>query len=710
MATRTAPERAAATPARPATAPSAAYGVCGLTLLCGFGWVVLALTQLDDPARNAAIPYDWASLLLGFGLALSGLFILAHRSGNGLGRLLLAAGFLTCLSRFLLIALAVADAGPPWADLGAGVLVLAASVFVFTMYSVPLWFPDGRLPRRWGRGYAALLLLLSTAQGYSDRAGESSYYGLPNPLERGWWGRLEVHVTAALDPWIDWVAPALIALGVLIAVVRRHRSPGARLQQVAVLAPWLVWNTLNFLAYHLDWTGTPYFVFNSIIAGLWPFALILAFSRDRSWQLDRAGRQVLTSFTLVALLIFGYFLLGLELPKLLPHADTGDAQVMAGCALVLGVLLRPTARGVSRAVDRFYYGDRARPYQVARDLAERLSRAVSPAEAPPLLCRTVVRALGLPGARVVVATREGPRELAALGRPDGRAGAEVFPISSEGAVIGELHAPPRSGQQALDRQDRAVLRFLADQSAPALASLRLYEELQASRKQLVLAREEERKRLRHDLHDGLGPALSGLRLQIDAARSSLPADCPAEEPLRTASRGIGTAIDELRRITDGLAPAELGRVGLTSALRELAGRLDGARLQVTVELEPDPLPPLPAAVEVALYRISGEALNNVLRHSGAARARLALRVAADRVSVEASDDGAGFPAHAGAAGVGLRSMAERAEELGGSFSAANDARGAVVRAVLPCGADGGVAGGVDGGVGGVGGVDGHPNG
>ncbi|TQF05999.1 hypothetical protein E6W39_31960 [Kitasatospora acidiphila] len=86
--------------------------------------------------------------------------------------------------------------------------------------------------------------------------------------------------------------------------------------------------------------------------------------------------------------------------------------------------------------------------------------------------------------------------------------------------------------------------------------------------------------------------------------------------LRTASLGIGTAIDELRRITDGLAPADLGRVGLTGALRELAGRLDGRRVQVTIELAPDPLPPLPAAVEVAAYRISGEALNNVLRHSG----------------------------------------------------------------------------------------------
>ncbi|MFF7636132.1 sensor histidine kinase [Kitasatospora sp. NPDC008050] len=672
-----------ATRATGAPVPAGAYAVCALTLLSGLGWVVLALTHLTDRARDRDIPYDWAPLLLGFGLALAGLFILAHRSGTGLGRLLLGAGFLACLGNVTLFALGVAGAGPVLADLAATLLLISVTTFVFTMYALPLWFPDGRLPGGWGRGYAVLLLLWSAAESYYGRAAAPDWYGLPNPLTHGWWARLESDLAQGLGPRIDWLAPLVAALSLLVAVLRWRRSPNLRPQQLVVLLPWLAWMVLNFTASHLGWHGTSFFVFNSLIAALWPLALIYAFARDRSWQLDRATRRMLTSFTLIALLICGYFALGFALPRLLPAADNADAQLMAGCALVIGLLVRPTARGLSRAVDRFYYGDRARPYQVARDLAERLSQAVGPAEASPLLCRTVVDSLGLPGARVVVATREGPRELAALGAPDQPA--EVFPIGFEGTVIGELHAPPRSGQAVLDHQDHAVLRFLADQCAPAIASLRLTEELQASRKQLVLAREEERKRLRHDLHDGLGPALSGLRLQVDAARSALPEDSAASSALRTASLGIGTAIDELRRITDGLAPAELGRVGLTGALRELAARLDGRRLQVQVELDPDPLPPLPAAVEVAVYRISGEALNNALRHSGALRARLALRVAADQVTVEARDDGAGFPAHAGTAGVGLRSMAERAEELGGTFTAANDARGAVVRAVLPRG-------------------------
>ncbi|GAA1938609.1 sensor histidine kinase [Kitasatospora viridis] len=665
-----------------APAPAWAYGVFGLTLLMGLGWVVLALTHLNDPQRSDEIAKGWALLLLAFGFGLSGVFILAHRPGNGLGRLLLATGVLTAASRFVLFVLSVVRSGRATADLGMILLLLSTAGIYLTVFSVPWWFPGGRMPGRGSRACQAVLVLWAVVESYYTYAATPDFYGLRNPLLRGGWASLYSRLDSVLGNREFWIALALVLIGLLAAAGRWYRSPGAHWRQWLVLAPWLVWMAYTFVLTEVSFSGPGFFISYSVIAAGWPLAAAFGFARDRSWHLDRAARQVLTSFTLLALLIFGYFLLGLYLPRLLPGAGNTDAQAMAACALAVGILLRPTARAVSRAVERFYYGDRARPYQVARSLAEQLRRAARMAEAPSLLCRTVVDALGLPGARVSVATRGGPRELAVLGETG--PGAEVFPITVEGAPIGELHAQPRSGQLLLDPQDRGVLRFLVDQSAPALASLRLTEELQSSRKQLVLAREEERKRLRHDLHDGLGPALSGLRLQIDTARSELPPDGAVARSLQAVSQNIGSAIDELRRITDGLAPADLGQ-GLTGALRELAGRMDGRRLHVTVRLTPDPLPPLPAAVEVALYRISGEALNNVLRHSGASSARLELRATEDEISVEATDDGEGFPSHSSSTGVGLRSMAERAEELGGSFTAANDARGAVVRAVLPRG-------------------------
>jgi signal transduction histidine kinase len=661
--------------------------VFGLTLLFGLGWVVLALTHLDDPVRSGDIPKAWGYLLLGFGLGLAGLFILAHRPGNGLGRLLLGTGLLCTASRFLLFLLSVAGGGVAWAALAWTVLLVGTAAIFFTMFSTPWWFPDGRLPGVLGRAYQVILAVWGITEAYYTYGGTDSYFGLPNPLMHGAWASLYAQLASVLDTWEFWIALMLVLPGPVVAAVRWHRSPASRVQEWVVLVPWLLWAVYTFTLTKVTFTGIGFLVSYWAIAAAWPLGAAFGFTRDRSWQLDRAARRVLTSFTLLALLIFGYFVLGFELPRLLPRADNLDAQLMAGCALAIGVLLRPTVRTVSRAVERFYYGERARPYQVARELAERLSRVSCTTEVPSLLCQTVVGALGLRGASVQLATRMGPRELIAVGQNQ-KPAIETFPISFEGTAIGELHATPRSGQPVLDRQDRAVVRFLVDEAAPALASLRLTEELQSSRKQLVLAREEERKRLRHDLHDGLGPALSGLRLQIDTARCGLPPDGVVAESLQTASRGIGSAIDELRRITDGLAPADLGRVGLTCALRELADRMEGRRLQVAVDLVPDPLPALPAAVEVAVYRITGEALNNVLRHSGASRARLVLKVTDDEVSVEASDDGEGFPSHSTSTGVGLRSMAERAEELGGSFTAANDARGAVVRAVFPRGSAG----------------------
>lgn len=492
-------------------------------------------------------------------------------------------------------------------------------------------------------------------------------------------------------PRLDLVPPLVILTSLVVMAVHWARSPGPHPMRIIPLLPYLVWLFVVFGGYHLKLSPDTYEILLYASSVVWPGTFAYAFARDRQWHLDRSTRRMLAAFALASALMAGYFAIVVGLSRFLPGARSTGAVVMAVGSLAIGLLLRPAITQAMYVVDRFYYGERARPYQVVRDLAERLSRAVVPGVAPALLCETVVRTLNLPGAGVVVDTRRGPRELARVGTVG--PGGMDFPLTYEGVVIGRLSAPPRPGQVVLDRQDVEVLGFLADQAAPAIASLRLYEDLQESRERIVLAREEERRRLRHDLHDGLGPALSGTRLQVDTARTCVPAGSPAEGTLMVASEGIGEAITELRRITEGLAPAALDRMGLACALRESASRLDNrsaGRPCILVELDPDPLPPLPAAVEVAVYRISGEALNNVVRHSGAERAALRVRVRAAEVTVEIVDDGHGHPAGgdgdgSGAGdGIGMRSMAERAEELGGTFTVDNGERGTVVRAVLPC--------------------------
>ncbi|GAA2747717.1 sensor histidine kinase [Kitasatospora cinereorecta] len=670
----------ALTPAR----PDRALAACGAALLCALAWTALAVTH---PHADLDLYLNGALTAIFLCFALSGAFVLINRAARGLGSALLATGVALEVSQLAVIAGALGHATGWTADLVFATVLIGWCCYGVLVLTFALWLPDGRLPGGVaGRALVAGYVLWGVVDGFATAAKDPEWYGVPNPFHHGIWADLYRARTDVFgDPTADIslgrnISTALVALALLIAAVRWYRAPGPHRRLVELVGPYLLWTAVvtvpYYTGYHADW------LFYAVLVGpvAWAGGLVFAFRKDRSLSLDRATRRRLSLLTFGTLLFLVVAAAAVVVHDLLPGRAPDDWWALAG-AVAAGALLRPAFHGVTHAVDRAYYGDRAHPYQVASGLAERIGSAVDPAHIPPLLCQTVVDSLGLPAAAVRVEGRTGVRELAARGRLG--PSAERFPLRYEGAEIGALHAAPRSGQTTLDRQDRDVLRLLADQSAPAVASLRLHEDLQAGRKRLVLAREEERRRLRHDLHDGVGPALSGLRLRLDAALATAPDGSPTATAVTAASEEIGRLIVELRRITDGLAPAALGSEGLAGALRRLAAGLGSRGLEVLVELDPDPLPPLPAAVEVAVYRISGEALNNVVRHSGASSVRLALNVGADEVTVETLDNGAGFPVHTDGVGVGLRSMAERAEELGGCFTASNDSSGARVRAVLP---------------------------
>ncbi len=202
-------------------------------------------------------------------------------------------------------------------------------------------------------------------------------------------------------------------------------------------------------------------------------------------------------------------------------------------------------------------------------------------------------------------------------------------------------------------------------------TVRLHEEavalaadLQRSRERLVTAREEERRRLRRDLHDGLGPQMASLTLTIDIARKLLETDPSGADVLLADITGHAqAAIADIRRLIYDLRPPALDDLGLVPALRELSTRYGQSGLRIEIDTV-ERLPALPAAVEVAAYRIAQEALTNAMRHADAHNCMLRLTVGARQLQVEVSDDGRGLPEDL-RAGVGLRSMRERAEELGG---------------------------------------------
>jgi signal transduction histidine kinase len=251
------------------------------------------------------------------------------------------------------------------------------------------------------------------------------------------------------------------------------------------------------------------------------------------------------------------------------------------------------------------------------------------------------------------------------------------PLVFHGARVGELIVGVRPGDRRLTTADQAVLDLLAAPLATALHASTLAEEVQASRERIVAAREEERRRLHRDLHDGLGPALTGAGFKADAAHN-LVATSPEQAGALLAElrRDIREAIDDVRRLVYGLRPPALDELGLAGALRRHGDTLP---LAVTIDA-PATLPALPAAVEVAVYRIGTEALTNVARHAKAGTAHVELAIdSAVRLSImdDGTPDGPWIP------GVGLTSIRERAAELGGTSTAGPTPTGGRVVAVLP---------------------------
>ncbi|MGW4898188.1 sensor histidine kinase, partial [Kitasatospora sp. NPDC004240] len=655
-------------------------GLCALVCLVAGGlWAGYVLghpgdPDLAQPARHLAV--------LGYGLAAvaGGVLLHAHRPGNQLGWVLLVYG------TALIVPLA-AEA-PLWTEVGdprvvAGVVILKSVGYTISgtlWHALPLWLPFGALPgRRWWFAIGAVgLWILPQACFYVY---QPTAFGRPNPLA-------DNPVAHALEQFNDRMQTTqltmyfvLTALVVVVPLVRaRGLSRRSRQNVLIALGVYLLWFGAEAGYFFGDQNTLSYVLFAASSA-LWSLALAVVVVRDGSWRLDRAARRILVGLMVATALTVAFVLLAALLSTMLLPGCGPDALLLVAAVFLLAAGLPKGVRWVSGVVDRWYYGSRAQPYQVLRSLAGRVSQTVDPQDVPTVLCTTVGDELRLPGVALTVSTRGGERRLAAVGERSGTG--EGFALVHQGAEIGRLTVAPRAGQPRLDESDRDVLRSLAGQAAPTVASLRLLEDLRASREQIVAAREEERRQLRRDIHDGLGPLLAGLRLRLESAAATC--DPPRfSVALERVSDDLAGAVREVRRITDRLGPAVLGEYGLSRALDRLAETFSGDDLTIGTRLEPDPLPELPAAVEVAAYRITAEALNNVLRHARASSATVTVRVDAERLELVVEDDGRGPGEVAtGHPGVGLRSMSERAAEIGGRCTVGALGHGTRVHAVLP---------------------------
>ncbi|MCP3422517.1 sensor histidine kinase [Nocardioides pinisoli] len=479
-----------------------------------------------------------------------------------------------------------------------------------------------------------------------------------------------------------WAAvPALLVVATLAYTGARHRTDvlATRLALLGVgagVAAWLVLGPVPALL-----TGEPLVREDLLVLLGGGLALACVAAATGHYHLGEIEPRVRRGLVqALVLLVIGAAFVGM-VRAVDAAADISVGSMLAGGLLAL--LLLPAAVAVQRTVRRMVYGDREFPHRVVSDL-RRLDALTAPEDALREALELLARRLHLSFAAVdVLATPTSGPVAAAIGTPAGTPA--TVDLSVGGTTVGHLRLEVDAGHDPFGPGDRRLLEDVGTQVGALVQAVTANRELQVSRQRLVAAREEERRRLRRDLHDGLGPSLASLAMRLETATDLIEDDPGQAADLvgrlaDQAREGIG----EVRRLVEGLRPPALDQLGLVSALRHRAAEHGSGTGTVpwTVEADDD-IEPLTAAVEVAAYRIVVEAVTNAQRHSGADRCVVRLSRDDGDLRIEVSDTGAGL-AEDRRPGVGLSSMRERAEELGGTFEAGDrPGGGTVVRVRLP---------------------------
>jgi signal transduction histidine kinase len=488
-------------------------------------------------------------------------------------------------------------------------------------------------------------------------------------------------------------------LSIIALIIRFRRSRGIVRQQLK----WFAYaGVLAFVG--IISTFTP-FDFNRIPLRLGvmtiPIAIGIAILRYRLYDIDIIINRTLVYGALTACVV-GLYVLIISYLSLL-FQTSGSFLISLVATGVVAVLFQPLRVWRQRAVNRLLYGDRDDPYAVLSRLGQRLEATLAPDTVLPAIVLTVAEALKLPYAALALNGSAGLTVAAAHGTPTDTP--LHLPLSYQNEPVGELRLATRAAGEAFSPADRRLLDDLARQAGVAAYAVQLTTDLQRanaellrSRARLVTAREEERRRLRRDLHDGLGPALAAQTLKVGTAKYLVERDPAAAEALLTELEAdIGAALAAIRQVVYNLRPPALDELGLVRAIRasvaqyalqhdDAGGGDDRGGLRVVVEA-PERLDGLPAAVEVAAYRIVHEALANVVRHAHAQTCQIQLALVQQGeqmlLCLDITDTGCGLP-RTRHQGVGLAAMRERAAELGGSCVVAPGPTGGTwVQARLP---------------------------
>ncbi|WP_116450348.1 sensor histidine kinase [Blastococcus litoris] len=695
------PVAAAVPPARSPRSrvvPALGWVAAALTVAAVAGSAVLDAVTPESARAAAEAGPGWAIGLSGLLLAVPGGLLVQRAPRNAVSWVVAGSGLfwaVDALASSWLTYAVQSDPPLPGASVAFWVVGRLGAWLLLGLPLLLLLYPDGRLPGgRWRTVSMAALacsaalpvLLLITPSEIADRRAGTSTPAV--------YADLDLDLTSL--PLPEWlllplltVAFPLVALGTLLPLaVVGHRLRAATGDDRRRMR-WLLWagvvDALVMLAALVFPTSTVSLDL-ALAVGLTGLAVTIGILRPRAFDIDRLlGRT----------LVYGGLAAGVVVVDLGVLAATGallgnrfgERNALVVTLAVVACVYVPLRGALWRIVRRWVLGEREDPYRVVAGLAERLERSGGAEEQLTAVAAAVAQAFRSPYVGVEVEFARGDRLVAEHGqRP---AEVQSLPIAYRGEEVGRLLLPASGVRAQLVAGDERLLADVVRQAAAAARADSLAAQLQASRGELVTAREEERRRLRRDLHDGLGPSLGAVVLRIDTARNLTVAGRgdEADRLLQQARDDVASALADVRRLVHDLRPPALDDLGLTAAVRQQAERLLDPRVAVTVAGAPD-VDALPAAVEVAGYRIASEALANAARHARAERVEVTLARSEGALVVTVTDDGVGIDP-AAPAGVGLVSLRERAAELGGRCTVeCPPDGGTVVRAVLPAGTGG----------------------
>jgi len=576
-----------------------------------------------------------------------------------------------------------------------------------------------------------------------------------------WWrsnGNVTVWVASWARYWNTGYLLTLVVTGIVASARYRYDFNDDHRRQLR----WYIFGGLTIILLNVLLARLPYILDGhdlldvngrGLIDTLFPVLVAAVMLRYRVY-----GIELLIRHSLVyVLLTLSVTVLYTILVVIIGQRFGGESRALQLVTLcITAIALQPLRQRLQMTVNRLMYGERDDPLRVLGRLGRRLESTLLPDQILPAITETLGQAMKLPC--VCIALREGSawqigaaypdidssgraqaiahqleRLLAQLGHTAGAsAGTDAtvlecsgtgicrWPIVYQGQNIGQLIAFARAPQDNLTSADQQLLAAMARQIGAAAYAVQMTHDLRRSREQILITREEERRRIGRDLHDGLGPTLAGVSLELGALRNLIRVD-PARVDTLVADlqTQLTNTINVVRQLVYELRPPVLDQMGLVAAIREQATRMQGASvgcdmpgLQIHL-YAPDKLPVISAAVETAAYHIAREALNNVVKHSRAHICQVSVYVRDqnalpppfvvtpqsqpmgrqpinakhdNRLIIEVCDDGVGVTTRARQSqpGIGLTSMRERAEELGGQCEIETQAIGGTrVHATLP---------------------------